>query len=773
MNAPLDSRKLKLLVVEDVEDDALLVERHLRKAGFAVSAHRVKSELELRHALAADRYDMVISDYNIPGFGGLQALAIVQDFNKDLPFILVSGTVGEETAIDAMHMGAGDYVLKDNLVRLAPAVHRGLEQAFERSTRRAAEAALREAEARSAAVLNSLSAEISVIDQTGNIVDVNLAWLEFAEAGNLRLRTWTAVNYLDVCDRAIHSPDAREAAKGIRSVLSGQSSSFTMEYHCPTPAEDRWFMLCATPLTTKEGAVLSHIDISARRKTEIQLENEQKRLREAQSAARLGDWEWNLATATMCWGKEVFTIFEMDPTTDLKVSDSVLVARLLTDDRSTLDQSVVDAVTGEREINLDVRIRRLDDSIATLHLTGKRATGKESLLVGTVQDISDRKMLESQLEQANRLNSLGRLAATVAHEFNNVLMGIQPFCEMIIRKADDVELVSGAAKTIQQSVLRGSRISHEILRYTQPNDPRLEPLRLSAWLREISPELQNIFGPQVQISIDDVAPDIVIAADKAQLQQIFINFAVNSRDAMPSGGTFCIRASHRTSASQFRFGVVLSPDRFAHIVVSDNGTGMPADVLDRAFEPLFTTKAQSGTGLGLAVTRQIVANHEGHIFVESQEGKGTTFHLFFPLTSEVPTEIAQGIVEKRSLPSSLLLVEDEEAISDGLAALLEMDGISVQVAATGAAALKELEAHEPEIIVLDVGLPDIDGKDLYVLIAARHPGIPVIFSTGHGNLADIQHLVDQGKAQYLLKPYEFDDLLETISTLMKTSPRGA
>ena len=254
----------------------------------------------------------------------------------------------------------------------------------------------------------------------------------------------------------------------------------------------------------------------------------------------------------------------------------------------------------------------------------------EGVAVGAVvafTDISARRKLEPKLEQANRLTSLGRMAATIAHEFNNVLMGISPYVELLRRKPEEI---AKAIDQISRAVSRGKGITHDILRYTQPAEPNRAVVAVEPWLRNVVMEARSMLPPIYAIDLDVDDPPLSIEADANQLHQILMNLVLNARDAMWSGagrsafrcaanahGTFCIRSGRASPA-------------LAHLIVRDEGSGMKPETLRHMFEPLFTTK-KNGTGLGLAVTHQVVLRHGGEIFVESEIGVGTTFHIFLPL----------------------------------------------------------------------------------------------------------------------------------------------
>jgi PAS domain S-box-containing protein len=378
-------------------------------------------------------------------------------------------------------------------------------------------------------------------------------------------------------------------------------------------------------------------------------------------------------------------------------------------------------------------------------------------LIGSCVDVTERDLLEQRLEEKKRLSSLGRLAATIAHEMNNVLMGIQPFASIITRTNDRYAL-ERASMHISNAISRGRRITHEILRFANATEPELAPIDVRGWLDAHREELEGVLGPSITFEIQ-VEPGLRILADAVQLQQVFTNLATNARDALTAtvnGGRFSIEAR---TASARRAAALPDPGPYVHFIIRDSGPGIPPEILDRIFEPLFTTKT-TGTGLGLAVVAEIVRKHGGDVQIESTPDDGTCVHLLLRATSE-PVALEE-IARDDRFPSSvrkLLLVEDNTTVADGLVALLALEGVAVEVADCGAAALAAVERFDPDLVLLDLGLPDMHGTEVFTRIRERHPELPILFSTGHGGEAELDSFLKQNFTGYLLKPYDLASLI--------------
>ncbi len=386
--------------------------------------------------------------------------------------------------------------------------------------------------------------------------------------------------------------------------------------------------------------------------------------------------------------------------------------------------------------------------------------------VVTFIDLSARKALERQLDDARRIGSLGRLAASVAHEFNNVLMGIQPFAEILLRSETNPGR-QASTQQILQSIKRGKRITEEILRFARPAEVETKPIQAQQWLGGLAREIAPLIGDRTLLVQTPEEP-LHLSGDRLQLSQVMINLVRNACDAMPDGGTLTLTAVPVYSYQKFSFAAFTTPDRFVHLTVQDTGVGIPTDVLPHIFEPLFTTKKSNGTGLGLAIAHQIVGRHAGHIFVESTAGRGTTFHILIPATAHDEISDTQPTASRDTdiLGTRVLLVEDDEGVGAGIAALLEDAGMKVTLVTTGGGALRALDREQPDAVVLDIGLPDMDGTDVYREISARYPGLPVIFSTGHADEARLSAWVESANVRFLRKPYDAEALLQFLAQLI-------
>jgi len=407
---------------------------------------------------------------------------------------------------------------------------------------------------------------------------------------------------------------------------------------------------------------------------------------------------------------------------------------------------------------------RCDGSTLPVQFAGSalRAPGAGGAVV-TFSDATERKVLETELERANRMASLGHVAATIAHEFNNVLMGIQPFLDLMIRRAAGRSDMAEPLARIGNSVQRGKRIALEILRFSRPLSPMLAPLPLQSWLRDMAGEAAAILGGAHSVTLDVPPEPIAVNADRELLHQAFANLFSNARDAMTGPGTLRIEVDRATPPGL----TLITPDRFVAVSVSDSGAGMSEETRKRVFEPLFTTKKGRGTGLGLAVVHQIVTAHGGYVFAESRPGEGTTFTMFLALTAAPPPDGEQALLPVHHADAlRVLLIEDDETVAAGTIAMLSLeDNIETATVTSGAAAADAVERFDPTVVILDVGLPDADGREVFAALRERWPSLPVIFSTGHAETSGIGS--EAGRVRVLQKPYEIGALLQAIADVTK------
>jgi len=400
--------------------------------------------------------------------------------------------------------------------------------------------------------------------------------------------------------------------------------------------------------------------------------------------------------------------------------------------------------------------------------------GTSEGIVGVAMDVTEQKILQKELLQSQKMESVGTLAGGIAHDFNNILGIILAYSSMLERAAGDKKKISEYSSVISQAVNRGAGLVRQILTFARKTDVTLVPMSFIDLLHELISMLRQTF-PKVITFTEIVDTEIqVINADRTQIHQVLLNLCVNARDAMPNGGSITFKAEKQTKAHvQERFPAA-DQDSYIIISVIDTGTGMNEATRRRIFDPFYTTKEQGkGTGLGLAVVYGVVQSHHGFIDVESEVGRGTTFRLYFPIppTSEHVSDIPSNI-ESFSTGGieTILLVEDEEALIEMVRLLLESKGYNVFTAQDGKKAVEMFKQHKNEIdiVLTDMGLPGMTGVDEFKILKEIAPNVKVIFASGFFEPVIKSDLYIAGAKGFIQKPYSPGEILQKIREVLDT-----
>jgi two-component system cell cycle sensor histidine kinase/response regulator CckA len=380
----------------------------------------------------------------------------------------------------------------------------------------------------------------------------------------------------------------------------------------------------------------------------------------------------------------------------------------------------------------------------------------------------ERKALEAQLFQAQKIESIGTLAGGVAHDFNNILGIILGHATLLDQNSDNPSSFLKSRDAIVSAVQRGASLVQQILTFARKTEVSFEPVNLNDTVVELAKLLEETFPKTITFSLRLAPNASYINADRTQLHQTLLNLCVNARDAMPDGGVLSI-GTERIGGIQLqrRFTDAIE-DGYVRISVSDSGMGMDEATRVHIFEPFFTTKPiGKGTGLGLAVVHGIMKSHHGFVDVESQPGNGATFSLYFP-SSKLNHEAHQS----RKITGSegvggretILVVEDEEALCDLVRALLESKGYRVLTAVDGEGAIKLYRAHSEDIalVLSDMGLPRLSGEDVFLQMKAINPDLKIILVSGYLEPEVKARLIKSGAKGFVQKPYVPLEVLERI-----------
>jgi PAS domain S-box-containing protein len=598
---------VRVLLVEDSEDDARLIRRELEQGGFDLAWKRVESEPDFVAALQ-EPWDLIVSDFQMPRFNGLRAFAVYRELGVDVPFIFVSGALGEERAVEAMRAGARDYLLKDNLARLTVAVRRELAAAQVREAQRNAE--------------------------------------ELARRDQQRLE-----------------------------LAVGASGAGIFEYRLPlgsdTYYDQRW-------------------------------------------AATLGFAPEEIPTrgGLAAW----------------------LADRLAPEDLGSVRETHARFVAGRTDrLELEVRVLHKDGYWihvgVSAHALERDAGRRATHVVGVMLDVTERRRLEAQFRQAQKMEAIGRLAGGVAHDVNNLLSVIVTSGQFALGALeadhpahDDVQQMLGAAARV-------GALTEQLLAFSRskPVVPRV--LSVNKVVADVDSLLRRLVGREVEVS-SRLADDLWnVRIDQGSLEQVVANLAVNARDAMPSGGQLLIETANLALGKGRRLGAEVEVPAGDYVVlrVSDQGVGIDEAIRRQIFEPFFTTKpVGKGTGLGLATCYGIVKQAGGFIGVESQEGHGTTFRIYLPRVTDAPDEAPVSrapATESLRGTETVLLVEDDDLVRQIVTRVLTGLGYRVFQAASGASALAECKRLGTiDVLLTDMIMPDMSGVEVVERVTGLRPG---------------------------------------------------
>ncbi|MBV8477916.1 MAG: response regulator, partial [Acidobacteria bacterium] len=414
--------------------------------------------------------------------------------------------------------------------------------------------------------------------------------------------------------------------------------------------------------------------------------------------------------------------------------------------------------------NFEIKWQRKDETVITVRLSGRvvsNETDLEEFLEVIAEDVTEKRVLEDQFRQAQKMEAVGRLAGGVAHDFNNLLMVISGYTEVLLEKLEGP--LHAKAEAVQQAAERATTLTRQLLAFSRRQLLELKVVDLNTIISDMERLLAPLIGETIQLTTELDPALGHTRADAGQLEQVLMNLVVNAKDAMPGGGKIIIRTSNvELDGSYRREHTYIQRGPYIMLSVSDTGCGMDKETQSRIFEPFFTTKEKGkGTGLGLSTVYGIIKQSGGYIFAHSEIGHGTTFRIFLPRV-EQPAECL-GTVKRTQGDTrgseTVLLVEDEESVRRLVRETLESRGYKVMEAADGERALEMASTQKPvQLMITDVVMPGINGQELAKEIVKIHPRIKMLFLSGYAEDTIRQQALPAGTA-FLQKPFTLQTLL--------------
>ncbi len=554
--------------------------------------------------------------------------------------------------------------------------------------------------------------------------------------------------------------------------LTPECPEFTDEHLSYAPSGPRWQQWTNRGIFDEHGKLVEMLstgrDITERKAAEDKLLQSQIHLLASQRIASIGSWEMSVLSMNdtdsnpIRWSAECQRLLGYRP--DEKVmSVPAFYRRVHPEDRNKVREAFRRALHEGTPYSIDHRIVLDDGTERILHEQAERVvdplTGIPVKFIGTTQDITSRVRLEEQLRQSQKMQAIGQLAGGVAHDFNNLLTVINGYSEMLLAERGESDPSREELAAIRDAGERASQLTRQLLLFSRKAVFEPRELDVNDLVQRVGVMLRRLIGEDIELQLTLTPSPPAITADPSQLEQVVMNLALNSRDAMEQGG----RLSIATGEASFDVGFCHAhpeyrPGRFVRLTVEDNGCGMTAHTKAHLFEPFFTTKGPGkGTGLGLATVYGIVLESRGFITVSSYVGAGTTMNVFLPSLDRPARSTTTPRVEHEVMKGdeTVLLVEDEDAVRSVATLALTMHGYRVLAAGNGPAALRLLDAGGDtiDLLVTDVVMPEMSGGQLAEKIRKRFPTCRVLFMSGYNEDMAVSHGQPGRTDAFLQKPF--------------------
>ena len=749
---------LRILYLEDDPNDLELVISMLEAEGFNCEVCHVDTRDDFVESIETGAFNIILSDYSLPAFDGLMALKITKEKCPDVPFILVSGSVGEERAIEIITQGATDYVLKERLSRLVPAVKRILQEVEERNERKRAEEALRESEERYRELVEGTDDLITRVDMEGRFTYVNHVAEKIVGVSQEECVGMSAFAF-------VHPDDRQRTEAEFANWVDNKVPSATIENRQMNKTTGEIHnMLWTVNLYFDQTGDLTGINSIARDLTE------RKR---AEEALRESEEKYRSMMEAM---DDATYICSSD--FRIEYMNRAMINRIGRDATGEPCHGVIhgldekcswcihEKVMSGEYVKADV-VSPLDDK--AYHISDSpifHTDGSVSKLT-VFHDLTEMKKLEAQLQQAQKMEAIGTLAGGIAHDFNNILMAILGHCDLAkMQLPEDSDAIDNLNQ-VKNAGNRARNLIKQILAFSRMGKQERIALSPTPLIKEALKFLKSTLPTSIEIRDHIEADPGIIEADATQIHQIMMNLCTNADHAMrEEGGTLDVKL-RRVELDRHRDIQLheLHTGPHVRLTVNDTGCGIDSETLEHIFDPYFTTKeVGEGTGLGLSVVHGIVNTHGGAITVASEPGKGTSFNVYFPVIDKEETmeEGAEG-----PLPTGnerILFVDDDKVIVEIGEKMLGQLGYDVVVKTSSVEAL-ELFQTDPDrfdLVITDMTMPKMTGDQFARELMKVRPNIPVILCTGFNHKISEKQAKEIGIKAFAMKPLVRRDMANIV-----------
>ena len=777
---------LKALIVEDTASDSDLLLRNLEKDGFSVISRRVETEFDMDDALAKEKWDVILSDCSLPAFSAQGVLKLVNKLHLDIPVIIISGTIGEEIAIELMRDGARDIVYKSKMRRLGQIIKRELEYSVIRKNERKFYGDLAKSEDKYKRLFEEAKNGILMLDaDTGMIIDANpyiLGALGYTKNEIINKKIWEIGPFKDVLASQL-------SFKELQSKEYIRYDDLPLETKGGKKKE--YEFISNVYLDGGRKIIQCNIRDDSDRKTAEALRirlSQQEQQQQLQQEQQLKVFNKQLNSIINAIGEPFFIknaasvfLFVNDSLCDILGVDRKDIIGKTLGESLPADQMDVFLKNDKEVINSGL------ENISEENLTGRNGklldivTSKtryineegSKFLVGVIHDITEHKKLENQLLQSQKMESLGTLAGGIAHDFNNLLTVIKGNLYLAKNNINGEKSASVEHNEIEKAANRAAELTKQMLLFSRQQPMNPTNLDLNEVVRDVLKMVHRIIGEDIKIATDLQDGLWNIVSDKTKNEQVIMNLAVNARDAMPNGGILVIKTENVAKEEGYLPEEKNSyPGKFIKLSIRDSGCGMSKDIVERIFEPFFTTKGiGKGTGLGLSVVFGIVKQAKGWINVNSEPGKGSTFNIYLPAAPATKTVNKEKIIEVKDLKGRgerILIVEDEPGIRKLLQGILSGNGYTILSSGSASEALEIFirEKNNIDIVFSDIVLPDRNGLELVKELLSINPGLKIILSSGYMDEKSQSEIIHNSGYVFIQKPYELEVLLSVVKEVL-------
>ena len=755
---------ITVLLVEDNPGDARLMREAVREAeGSHIHLVHVETLSKALSRLDQDRFDVVMLDLSLPDAEGLTTLVRAHAHAPSVPIVVLTGLDDEGLAIRAVREGAQDYLVKGQVT--GQLVVRAMRYATER--KRAVEALQRSEEYYRSLIENALDI-ITVVDADGI---VRYGSPSFERVLGYPQGALTGTNILHV----VHPEDTDHFRAMLE--IGTKNPGSTQSFECRLRHRNgNWRVIEAIGKrfeqdTAVNGFVLNSRDITERKRAEEQLRQANETLRAVIETSPLAIYALDLDGQVKSWNSAAQRIFGYS-------EDEVINRRLpivAVEDEEAFLVRLGEAADGQLLVGHEERRYKksgdpIEVSIWNAQL--RDATGAVTGIVEAVADNSERKRLEEQFRQAQKMEAVGRLAGGIAHDFNNLLTVITGYCQMLIEHIPREDPMSEDMFQVLKAADRATTLTKQLLAFSRRQMFQPKVIDLRTLIADMDHILKRLVGENIKLVTTADADLKPVRVDPGHLEQVIVNLVVNARDAMPSGGTVHITMTNvEVNSSVSHQHINLTPGSYVLLEVIDTGVGIDEETKAHLFEPFFTTKEKGrGTGLGLSTSYGIVKQNRGEILVRSEPGAGSTFSIYLPVAVKQEVDpIEQPASERHAFrgAETVLVAEDEDGVRTVVTEMLRKQGYSVVTAPGGAAAIETARKMTTvDLLISDVIMPGMNGPELAQNLRALRPDLRVLYVSGYTDSAIAREGELEPGTAFLHKPFTPDQLARKVREIL-------